>query len=67
MEQKVERNFASELEEAQKKLRERGRNVDIGDAAHCGDIGGLSNDLELPYSTLPHLTGKRWNRNEQFT
>jgi hypothetical protein len=61
-----ERDFATELQEAKAKLKRAGRDVEVGDCSERDEYGGLKNDLDLPYSSLPKLTGRRWRKTEIY-
>lgn len=54
--------FADELRAARERLATLGRPTD-----HLGMIdgeGGLQSNLELPYSTMPKLSGEKWKKTE---
>lgn len=53
-------DFEDELREAAKKLKDRtDRNASLSEGAK---IAGIGCDFELPYSSLPSLSGGRWLR-----
>jgi hypothetical protein len=66
MRNETERDFATELQEAKAKLKKAGRDVEVGDCSERDEYGGLKNDLDLPYSSLPKLTGRRWRKTEIY-
>ena len=55
---RVEEHFVRELEEARRKLQELGR--DVENVPREGEAEGLKCDFELPYSSLPSISGSRW-------
>lgn len=60
MKRVTESDFVRQLSAAQSELERRGRRVAVSDRAAVGDDSGIKSDFDLPYSSMPKLSGKRW-------
>lgn len=60
MKPRSEDQFMAELEEARQRLREVGKDAEVGDLSD--DEGGINCDFELPYSSLPTIRSQKWLR-----
>lgn len=65
MNHKTRESFEKELEQARKSLKKLGRDIRNLDASR--DHQNKSHDFELPYSSLPKIHGKKWNKSKLFT
>lgn len=67
MNYKTLEQFSAELEAARGRLGERAADVSVGsEAGRSFRESEVRCDFDLPYSTMPTLSGKRWNSRDSF-